>query len=368
MRIVIAALLLAGCAGRGSVEDDRLALARKCAAWIESQPPSEKASLYSGSAGVALFQIAMHRATGETRYLELARAAAERMASQNHPDGGLYTGEAGAGLVFLELRDPRAAEIAGRVTWGKGLDVISGAAGIGLFLIRAGRLDRAREAGDFVLGHGPPWLVEVGDKTLYPNFAHGTSGVAFFLAALYSATKDDRYLRSAVAGAEWLQERSQDGAWFHHESGGKELFYAGWCHGPAGTARLFWLLHRITREQRWLDAVHRCATWTLACRRPTAGWWNVSLCCGTAGIGEFMIDLHRATGVAEYRDFAEKLAAELIASATAEGPGLKWIQAEHRVKPKDVAAQTGLMQGAAGIGIFFLKLGGRIELLPDNPF
>jgi hypothetical protein len=53
---------------------------------------------------------------------------------------------------------------------------------------------------------------------------------------------------------------------------------------------------------------------------------------------------------------------------------LKWIQAEHRTRPELLVAQTGLMQGAAGIGLYLLHLdalerGQHIKIvLPDTPF
>ena len=56
------------------------------------------------------------------------------------------------------------------------------------------------------------------------------------------------------------------------------------------------------------------------------------------------------------------------------GPGLKWIQAEHRVQPDLLIAQTGYMQGAAGIGLLLLQMhaheSGREFVLhfPDSPY
>jgi hypothetical protein len=50
------------------------------------------------------------------------------------------------------------------------------------------------------------------------------------------------------------------------------------------------------------------------------------------------------------------------------------VQAENRVSPDEVVAQTGWMQGAAGIGAFFLHLDGRSRKrqpfinLPDSPW
>jgi hypothetical protein len=53
---------------------------------------------------------------------------------------------------------------------------------------------------------------------------------------------------------------------------------------------------------------------------------------------------------------------------------VKWIQAEHRTRPELLMAQTGLMQGASGIGLYLLHLdafeqGKRSKIyLPDSVF
>jgi hypothetical protein len=75
-----------------------------------------------------------------------------------------------------------------------------------------------------------------------------------------------------------------------------------------------------------------------------------------------------------YLAFAEHVADYLLARAETDGDGVKWTQAERRVEPDNVAAQTGLMKGAAGIGLFFVRLDevrcNRKPLLrfPDEPF
>ena len=59
--------------------------------------------------------------------------------------------------------------------------------------------------------------------------------------------------------------------------------------------------------------------------------------------------------------------------AKADGDGLKWIQAENRIEPDKVMAQTGLMQDGARVGLFFIHLadveGKRTPLLfPNSPW
>ena len=63
-----------------------------------------------------------------------------------------------------------------------------------------------------------------------------------------------------------------------------------------------------------------------------------------------------------------------MSDAQTDGDGLKWTQAETRTEPEKIIAQTGLMQGAAGIGLFFIHLADldeskRVPLIfPDSPW
>ncbi|MCA1635897.1 MAG: lantibiotic modifying-like protein, partial [Acidobacteria bacterium] len=165
---------------------------------------------------------------------------------------------------------------------------------------------------------------------------------------------------------------------FHNEPDGKNLYYLSWCHGPAGTARLFYRLSQVTGDRAWMEWVGKSARADMRSgipERQTPGFWNnVSQCCGSAGVADFMLNLYRVTGRREYLAFAKRVTANLLARATREGDGLKWIQAEHRVKPDLLVAQTGFMQGAAGIGTWLLHLdaferGRKASIVwPDSPF
>ena len=83
----------------------------------------------------------------------------------------------------------------------------------------------------------------------------------------------------------------------------------------------------------------------------------------------------RSTGDETYLAFARRVTANLLGRAPATpGGGLKWVHAEHRVRPEYTYAQTGYMQGAAGIGMLLLQMdaaerGRRWTFrLPDSPF
>ena len=380
------------------------------------KPERVSPELYNGYAGVVLFYAELYRATGDRQYLGEAVGGARQLLATlpTTPDGvrsaGLYTGVAGIAFVVdavareakdkqLEAGARRAFELVkqsakptGRgVEWSESNDIISGTAGIGLYLLSAAKryddksaVQLALKAGDRLLETAEPehgglkWGISPRVTNKYPNFSHGAAGNAYFLATLYEATGETRFLDGALAGARYLDAVAvkENNGWkvFHHEPNGENLFYLSWCHGPAGTARLFHRLGRITKDTSWEQLIHRGARATIEMGVPenqSPGYWNnISQCCGNCGVGEFFLAMKHLKPRAEYKQMVERVAANTLQRATTVDDGLKWIQAENRVSPNDVIAQTGLMQGAAGVGIYFLHVSDYSKriALPDNPF
>ncbi len=431
-------------AGSGGVSPDRerpyLDIALRASRWLErtaqrrgdtilwSADPDRPAEvgydLYNGTTGVLPFWVELHAATNEPRAMEFVHGSAEHLLqalrSVDQKDAGLYTGLAGMGfalgLAHRVTRDdahregalralalvrdaaqqtPGAANDA-KARWMDSTDIISGSAGTGLYLLWAHRqygddagLALARGAGNALIADAERasegqlrWKVNATIPREYPNFAHGTAGVSYFLAKLHEATRDPRFLEAAVSGARYLQavatKTANDGRMVHHSSPGNEkLFYLSWCHGPAGTARLFHTLERLTLDRSYGAYAEQLAVATIDMKVPerSPGFWNnVSRCCGNCGVSDYFVARHRTVRDAKALAFAERVAKDTIARGTAEGDGMKWVQAENRVSPDAVVAQTGLMQGAAGVGLAMLHLDGamnerrRAVVLPDDPF
>lgn len=366
------------------------------------KPSSVGYDLYNGMPGVVLFYLELYHATGEKKWLDDAKLGANELESQlpalnSANDAGLYTGLGGAVFVLEEThratgegryRDAarkalamvhqQAKRTSSGASWAGPSatnDIISGTAGIGLLLLWADHMmddtpsrEVALAAGRGLLAAGTPdkggtkWAVAPSVKNLYPNFSHGTAGVAYFLATLLRATGDNSFMAASLSGAKYLEDvANTDGSGFkvfHHEPGGEDLYYLSWCHGPAGATRLFRRLGEITRRPKWEDLVRAGARATIASGVPetqSPGYWNnISQCCGNCGVGEFFIDLQRHAPSAEYPEMIARVRANTFSRATTVGDGLKWTQAENRVSPNDVVAQTGYMQGAAGVGSFYL--------------
>jgi lantibiotic modifying enzyme len=367
-------------------------------------------SFYNGTPGIVLFLLELHHATNDASILAEAALGADDLIAHVPAtrDPGLYTGLAGIAYVLAETAratgDAKYRTVAERarqrlveLPMPESTDIISGSAGIGLFLLASNEVDAARAHAERLMTLGQPahgglkWAITPRITNLYPNFSHGTAGVAYFLATLYERTRDERLVEAALSGHRYLNAVAIRGPQddsaqrvprsmrvFHHEPGGEDLFYLSWCHGPAGTARLYQRLATVAGEQMYADRVHQYARAIVEAGVPekrSAGYWNnVSQCCGDAGVGEFFIALNRLRPSAAYAGMVSRIERHILSRATQDGETLRWTQAEHRVRPELLIAQTGFMQGAAGVGTFFLHADGArsgrgpFARMPDSPF
>jgi lantibiotic modifying enzyme len=364
-----------------------------------------------------LFFIELARATGDTSYLDEARRGADHLAAtwrevldaptlvpleNAHLDFGMGL----AGTAFTLAHAWRATGVASHrdaalastrhiadaakpagagVEWIGGPTIGLGDGSIILYLLWAAEefgdeslRDLAHRAGERALELALPdprggvrWASPslegfgMPPGASMPNFELGTAGVAFVLARLHAATGDPRFLDAARAGAAHVRAiatvRGDAALLYYREPDLTDLYYLGYCHGPVGTARLFFELHRQTGEADYLAWTERFARGIVDSGVPehqTPGLWNVVCqCCGTAGIADFFASLWAGTGRQEHLAFAQRVADQLISNATdLDGKGSRWYQAWTRTQPWAVAAETGYMIGAAGVGAALLHL------------
>ncbi len=392
-------------------------------------------TIYSGTAGTVLFFVQLAQATGNPEYLETAEKGADYLAATwrdlvDKPGVGLLSG-AGlnlslynglSGLAFALNETGKATgnskhqEVARIATdfiahaarpTGAGVEW-SGAPGIAadgsivLYLLYAAREFQNEEyrqvadkAGEHILElaikesrgglswRGFPAFPGLPKDAYFPNFEGGTAGVAYLLTRLYSETQKEKYLAAARQGAQHLQTIAAvhgDAALIPYRFPDlTDLYYLGFCHGPAGTARTFFELHRVTGEkefQTWTDRLAQGVIQSGIPENLTPGYWNVVCqCCGSAAVVDLFIGLWASTGRTEYLAFARRVAEQLVSHATnLDGNGDRWYQAWTRIKPWEVNAETGYSIGASGVGAALLHVylaeQGKYSaiLLPDNPF
>jgi lantibiotic modifying enzyme len=373
--------------------------------WLEGGVLSD--DLYSGTAGVLLgcaeaaaagLDTAQVAAGARGRLLHLAR---HDPGAATMPDDGLFGGWAGVAVALHAwsrvAADAAAAsaaaqvtsQIAGRIVRAPAgrprcTDVISGDAGILLALIAddsdaamraahvlADRLVAAAEPGP----GGLHWRMSADWEFLMPGFSHGTAGVAYALAAAGRTLSRSDLLDVATRGACALLA-------IGHHPGGWAVPHAipphprvpevsfGWCHGAAGTVRLFLLLNEIDPQPRWQRAIGACLQAVRDSRLPIRlypGYWdNLARCCGTAGVGQLLLDRYQATGDPALLDWAGTLAADVVSRAASTPHGVTWSNTEHTRTPPELPPEPGFMQGTAGIAGWLARLH-ALHTRPDTP-
>jgi Lanthionine synthetase C-like protein len=385
--------------------------------WRQTPAPTARIdhSLYAGSAGIIVFFLELAEATGNRTYDERAVAAgsvlAEYVSQQAWASVSFSSGWTGYAFALDQLhmrtnkpefgqaaKHCRAQLLSQSQRFGSGIgwvepapfaditkfsddrevyDLSVGAAGSGLAY-----LDSGSESDVAVAIQIGDRLVEVAERRddgwrwglmsdmpfafTAPNFAHGGNGVAYFMARLFAATGEQRFLHAALEGARSFVASMQTvGAGClvcHTEEQEPSEFYLGLCHGPAGSARLFALLGRLTEDTKWADHLNSLFLGVAALGAPETrswGWWNnYSRCCGDAGLGDAALLFQNTPGVngVDMQLLADRCGAVLEEVSQAEDGKRWWEQAEHRTRPTFTQAQTGFRQGAAGIGSFFVHL------------
>jgi Lanthionine synthetase C-like protein len=325
----------------------------------DGQPPLPDDGLFDVWAGVAVALRAWSRATGDAAAGLAARQVTVQIADRvlRRPAGpsrclDVISGDAGILLALLPACDPSPGSGPGP---GPG-----GSSAIRAAHTLADGLVAAAEPGP----DGPQWRMTAERSYLMPGFSHGTAGVAFALAAAGHVLDRADLVDAAAGGARTLLAIGD------HPTGwavpltipprpnGPAVSY-GWCHGPAGTIRLFLLLDAIDPRPRWGHAVGACLQALRDSRLPARlypGYWdNVARCCGTAGVGQLLLDQYQATGDRALFDWAETLAADVAARALTGPEGVTWSNTEHTASPPELPPEPGLMQGAAGIASWLAR-------------
>jgi lantibiotic biosynthesis protein len=249
--------------------------------WFDGTPvmPTESpksmtlgSDVYAGASGVGLVLAQLAARTGETTLRETARGAVRQaLAALDAPGSelGFYGGKAGAATALVlagrELADDEPVERGRAMLCELALtpqdpdqnDIVSGTAGSLVALVVASAvlgdadlLDRAREAARVLIGLGHrnddgslSWSTMADKLADLCGFAHGASGNAYALLALYAVERDP-VLREAIDGA-LAYERARfsheygnwpDYRWFG--TGPREPSYpVSWCHGAVGIVR-----------------------------------------------------------------------------------------------------------------------------------
>jgi hypothetical protein len=352
-------------------------------------------TVYSGTAGVALFLAELARAGGDRDVRRTALGAARH--ALRHADRapleqrlGLYTGSLGVALAGARagalLDDDEC--VAGARTLvrtclrtrsaEREFDLLAGDAGAIVALLALaellqdpGLLDEAATLGDELLaaadheGDALCWQSRTWpDAPALTGLSHGAAGAGWALVELYGATGDVRW--SEAAAAAFAYERR----WFDGQVcnwrdlrplPGNVPFMAAWCHGAPGIALSRLRAAELLDDPRLSDEAAAALQTTRETVQSSVrhGIDDFSLCHGLAGNADVLL-LAARFGAAE----------EATATAAAVGDfGLDaYVDAGRPWACGTPGGEApGLMMGLSGIGLFYLRLADPAVLTPLLP-
>jgi lantibiotic modifying enzyme len=340
------------------------------------------ASLYSGTAGVALFLAEAASLDGDSSLAATAIAAMRHGIEAAARPGwdertGLYTGRVGVALAAHRVGeltgDSLIVDAANDLLTlprrpSRELDLLGGLAGtaLGLLAVDAScgsHLDRAIGICEEVVaearveGGGVSWATgRAEDRHCHLlGMAHGASGIAYALATVgVAAGREDliEVARSALAyerehfsaaQANWPDFRSSSPP----PATGVRSFMWAWCHGAPGAALArIPLAHRDPcAEAELVVAVE--STIAMTARMLRADDVDFGMCHGAAGNADIALTCAARSGRDDWRAFAQDVA----------GDGIERFSARRLPWPCGIglAPDPTLLTGVAGVGHFLLR-------------
>lgn len=391
---------------------------------------AEKRNFYSGSSGIGFFFLRLYQVTGDEKWLNEAREAARYLiahetgldyyrnvqekisADRQHKNlygyaFGYKTGPISEGqfayALYKETKDKEYLDFAIRVTdtfadaalidtdgahWSDARDIVGDGGGV-VYLLQMYKavgnkryLEIAIKAGEYIQKYARParnggiyydlYNLEAAGEgkqgTVHVNFSHGSSGTAYIWAALYEATKDEKYLKRANDVVEYLegiaagdetailfpyQDHPEDGATY-------DKFYLGMCGGPVGSMLPFKKLYDLTGDEKYLNIVKCLANGLIKAGVPEKNswgyWGSKCLCCGGPGVLEYFCFLYDYTKDEQYKTYALRTADVLLGDSFYEKNGRCWYGAWDRIYPDRVVSYLGYYIGAAGAAGALVRL------------
>ena len=375
-----------------------------------AEPGADRDSVYAGIGGLApvLAEIGQYRPlSGAEQALAAGIVARLGATVPARAEPSLYDG-LGGDVTALRLLAPgreqaalaRLAELMTPSGWHTTLelqpgsttpvtDLVLGSAGVVLAAVWAGGEHAhaiAAVGGQALLdaAHqteaGLDWAMLPGWPSRMPNYSHGTAGVATALAIAGAALGRLDFTAAAAQGAAHLLavgQLDEQGFVVPHtlpySTRDVEPVTYNWCHGPAGTSHLFAALAFAGVDEvgglpvAWLR--QRCLDAILASgvpQRLRPGFWdNDGRCCGTAGVGDVLLDAAQDCGdqarAGRLLQGARTMADALTERAIRDQAGAYWRFTEHRQDPPLLPPGTSWMQGAAGVAAFLFRLARVID-------
>ena len=341
---------------------------------------------YDGVAGVIFFLLQVYRIQPHPFILKTLKGGLHQLITtetdENNFLNGFYQGKAGV-IYVLKMAaqilndekiekeaEKRLSDLLVAAEAEEHTDIISGLAGIILFLLYVFRLDNKRDA---LLNHavklGKLLLMKAGkDESGYSwktidtalhnltGFAHGASGIATALIELYGITKDKNFLLATKEAFRYensfFNEEKQNWPDFRFDNITKkpedEICSLAWCHGAPGIGLARFRAYEITGDHSFIDdgmkALHVTRKYFADDRVH-----DYSLCHGLFGNASLLLKAASVLKEEIYEKEIDELTDRCLQQFISRNIPVP--NGYHTSKESSC-----FMQGNSGIGYFFLQL------------
>ncbi len=313
-------------------------------------------SLYHGACGIILLLLELHAAGRDHDALAEAIAAGEEV------------------LAYLARKERLSVSPSrGWPSYAFALNELAKASGREDFrAVAAGCLDRLHVQATF-LGAGIGWIEpmpfsditgKTGEREIFDQSV-GAAGAGLILLYAHREGLHPRALEWAVLTGERLMEVAEHDAdglrWLMMSDMPFAFTAPNFAHGGAGVGYFLLQLHRATGEGRYLEAAREAARYTLSrsqaiapkgrliCHTEEARtpMYYLGACHGPAGTGRLLLELHAVTGEVSWLDQARELMDGLMSLGVPE------------TRSKGLWNNHSQCCGDAGIGEFALLMAAR---------
>ncbi|HST25630.1 MAG TPA: lanthionine synthetase C family protein [Gaiellaceae bacterium] len=270
------------------------------------------------------------------------------------------------------------------------IDLISGLAGIGAYLLVRGDSESLRPLLERLVGllaadterpawHTPQELLDDDSRASYPRggmncgLAHGLPGPLALLALASRAGVDVPGLEDSIrTGAEWLVEHASADEWGPDwpysvpvgGAGDTRPARAAWCYGAPGISRALWLAGSALEDASLRRFAVEALEGVFERPRESLRMDGPAFCHGVAGVLQITSRMAADSGSERLRAAAERLCDELV-DRFDPGSLLGYRSLDPDGLAFDVA---GLLDGAAGIALVLAAAGSPTEPGWDRAF
>ena len=191
----------------------------------------------------------------------------------------------------------------------------------------------------------------------------GAAGIALFYLRLYRASGEEKYLENAKQGINYCIRKYQGADEFRSDAAYLKGADIGFLNGPCGGAYAAARLYEITKDVKYKEFAIRLADDLLAAATEENGylfWYGDYGIIGEGGLYLYLIDVYETFGNKRYLDAAYKGARYILSwKENAPAGGYRWYVMDTETFPtiqKPGGYFPGFEYGAAGTGYILAVL------------